>query len=129
VPELLTVGSSSHLGLGNYDRLAFNFKTAAAPGYQSGFVDKVVRTASGMPIDLPGQAFLQIDFNPAQASNQSPDPVKANLQELQSYVMNGNFENHLTFALGLASKTGYKITELHDVQAGIWTINVDIQHP
>jgi hypothetical protein len=133
VPNLVAIRTGSHSADG-YDRIAFDFKQQASPGYAIHYTDKVTRDASGQAVIMPGSAYLQLVFSPAAAHdsngkttvvNPPTKPVSVNYEELWSYVMNGDNEGVLSVALGLAAKSGYRVGELRG--DGIWTVYVDVR--
>ena len=52
-----------------YDRVVFQF-AGGVPAYRVGYVAAVTHDASGQRVPLPGQANLQIVFNPASGTRQ-----------------------------------------------------------
>jgi hypothetical protein len=131
-PQLTSIQTAAAT---DYDRITFTFSGAKPPGYLAQFVAHAVNEDSGQPIVLNGPVTLQLTFSPA--SNTGPDGkltiaippgiAMPNLSGLKSYLLNGNFENHMSFALGLASESGFHITEVNSA-ANSWTIVVDVHH-
>ena len=64
VPTLVAIRVGAHPE-GGYDRAAFEFE--GLPGYQVGYRSEIAYDGSGAPVDLEGDAFIQVVFNPAQA--------------------------------------------------------------
>ena len=82
---------------------------------------------------MPGSAYLQIVFAPGVAHDNSGNstlinppnqPVSTQYDQLWSYVMNGDFEGQVSIALGLGSKTGYRVGEIRRDQG--WTVYMDV---
>jgi hypothetical protein len=82
VPTLVAIRVGAHPEEG-FDRAAFEFE--GLPGYQATYQAEIAYDGSGAPVDLDGDAFIQLVFNPAQAHDeagkstlQSPpvDPVE-----------------------------------------------------
>jgi hypothetical protein len=119
----------------DYDRITFSFTGAKPPGYRAEFTAQAVNEDSGQPVILSGPVILQLTFSPASNTGSDGKPTMAtppgivvpNLPGLRSYLLNGNFENHMSFALGLASESGYHITEVNP-SPNTWTIVVDVHH-
>ena len=120
---------------GNYDRIALDF-TGADPGYTVKYVNNVTRDGSGAAVSMTGNYYLQLVFNPAAAHDNSGNgtlsPSAVNLvnvgfPELQSYVLNGDFEGYASVALGLSAKTGFKVGELKN--GSTWTVYIDVLRP
>jgi hypothetical protein len=115
VPTVVGLRVGTHPTAG-YDRVAVEFDVL--PGYEIGYREDIVYDGSGEPVDLPGQAFIQLLFTPAQAHDdegnstlESPpvEPVEVGFTALQSYVLNGDFEGYVSIALGLTGETGYRV--------------------
>ncbi|MDF2461440.1 MAG: Zinc D-Ala-D-Ala carboxypeptidase, partial [Candidatus Saccharibacteria bacterium] len=117
-----------------YDRIAFDFRHDRAPGYTIGYVNQAIRDGSGEPVSLTGSNVLQIIFTPADAhtaegtrtTDAPTNPRTTGYPGLQSYVMTGDFEAHVTFALGVSSRNGYQIRQFQNGDK--WTVYVDIRH-
>ena len=115
VPTLVALRFGSHPQDG-YDRMAFEF--SELPGYQIGYRDEIVYDGSGEPVGLPGQAYVQLVFNPAQAHDEagnstlaSPpvEPVSVGSAAVESYVLNGDFEGYVSIAIGLTTRAGFRV--------------------
>jgi hypothetical protein len=97
VPTLVAIWVGAHPE-GGYDRAAFEFE--GLPGYQVGYRSEIAYDGSGGPVDLEGDAFIQVVFNPAQAhdagqstlSSPPVQPVEVDFATLESYVLNGDLE-------------------------------------
>jgi hypothetical protein len=129
---LVAIRTGSH-SADSYDRIAFDFDQDSPPGYTIHYTDKVVRDASGQTVTLPGGSYLQIVFSPSAAHddfgnstliNPPKDPVSTQYDELWSYVMNGDFEGQVSMALGLGTKSGYRVGEIRRDNG--WTVYVDV---
>jgi len=94
VPTLTQVQTGSHPG---YTRITFAF-TQGFPSYRFGYVAQIVGDATGNPIPLPGNSFVSIVFNPAQAPGQN-GAVHGN------YVKSGDFEGYVSYGIGIANGT------------------------
>lgn len=134
VPTLVAIRIGAHPEAG-YDRAAFEFE--GLPGYQVKYQSEISYDGSGAPVDLEGDAFLQLIFNPAQAHDDegnstlpSPpvDPVEVDFAALEAYVLNGDFEGYVSVALGLAEKVGFNV-EQNRTANGHYVIYVDVARP
>jgi hypothetical protein len=133
-PLLTDVRTGAHSAEG-YDRIAFDFSQPNPPGYRIEYVSHAIRDGSGEHVALTGSAILQVIFDPAQAHTDSGQPslpspptsvVVTNYGQLQSYTMTGDFEGHVTFALGLASNSGYRVEEVRRGPS-LWTVYIDVR--
>ncbi|EHR51267.1 hypothetical protein SacmaDRAFT_3031 [Saccharomonospora marina XMU15] len=115
-----------------FDRVALDFR--GMPGYRVRYENTVTRDGSGQRVRLPGNAYLQLVFNPAQAHNEqgestltSPpvNPVRVGYDELVSYVLNGDYEGYVSLALGLAERNGFVVRQFQRGN-GLHTVYVDI---
>jgi hypothetical protein len=95
-----------------YQRVAFYFR-GGFPSYQVGFVTKVVGEGSGQPIQLAGDAFLQVGFTNARAHDDAGANTVATkpkspigLSRVLDYGSAGDFEAHVTYGLGLKATDG-----------------------
>lgn len=134
VPTLVALRVGSHPEEG-YDRMAFEFDEL--PGYEIGYRDEIVYDGSGEPVDLPGQAFIQLVFTPAQAHDDAGtstltappvEPVTVGSAALESYVLNGDFEGYVSIALGLTAKAGFRV-EHFSKDNGNAVVYIDIARP
>lgn len=133
-PTLVAVRIGAHPD-GGYDRIAMEFE--GLPGYEVRYQSEISYDGSGEPVDLTGDAFLQLVFNPAQAHDDegrstlpgpSVEPVGVGYQALQSYVLNGDFEGYVSIALGLSDKVGFNVAHFGN-EAGNDVVYVDVAHP
>jgi hypothetical protein len=97
-----------------YDRVVFQF-AGGVPGYRVGYVAAVTHDASGQPVPLPGQANLQIVFNPASGTRQDgttaytgPSTLTPFLPTLLQVSSAGDFEGYLRFGVGLSGRTAFR---------------------
>jgi hypothetical protein len=114
-PVLTAIRPAQHPECG-YDRITFDF-TGALPGYDIRYVPVVNQEGSGQPITLPGRRYLLIVFQPAQAhpdggATISPAAATLNYPMLKAYALAGDFEGHVTIALGLDDEVGVRVGEL-----------------
>jgi hypothetical protein len=109
VSQLSAVRAASHSG---YDRVVFQFTGPVPPGHSVNWVSEVSRDASGKALPLRGRAFLRVVFKPATARSAAGQPtykpsppVQFDLPVLRSVKPAGDFENVLSFGVGLRQKT------------------------
>jgi hypothetical protein len=113
-----------------FDRVVFEFEGSAVPGYRVGYVDSAVQCGSGEPVEVAGEALLQVQFIPAQAHTEAGEatvrerewrPGLPVVQELESVC---DFEADVTWVLGLAARNRFRVQEL----AQPARLVIDIEH-
>lgn len=101
-----------------FDRVVFEFEGSAVPGYRIGYEDRPAQCGSGEPVEVAGEARLQVQILPAQAHTEAGEPTVQQrerhldlpvLKELESTC---DFEADVTWVLGLASRRPYRVQEL-----------------
>ena len=134
VPTLVDIRVGAHPEEG-YDRAAFEFE--GLPGYSVRYQSEISYDGSGEPVDLDGDAFIQLVFNPARAHDDQGNstlqtapvtPVDVGLPSLCSYVLNGDFEGYVSVALGLAEKVGFNVDQLRQ-DNGNYVVFIDVAQP
>lgn len=134
VPLLIDIRAGSHPSEG-FDRIAFEFE--GLPGYTVGYVSEVVRDGSGESVDLSGEAFLQMVFNPAQAHDDEGEstlgdppvePVNVGFAALDAYVLTGDFEGYVSIAVGLTGTLGFHVAQFRQSD-GDYVVYVDVRRP
>jgi hypothetical protein len=125
MPVVTAIRTAAHPGCG-YDRLVLDI-TGPLPSVQVRSVSQVTADPSGEPITLPGQRYLLITLQPAQAHDSSgrstlPRSVRTlGYPALKSYAVAGDFEGVFTVALGLGGgPLSIRIGEL----PGHWYIDI-----
>ena len=131
IVHLVDVRTGRHDG---FDRVVFEFDNAL-PGYQMEYVEPpITEDASDLPVDIQGNAFLQIVFYPARGVDLSGDTPRqtccrseittgfAVLIDLQD---TGDFEAVLTYVMGLSEEVDFRVLMLQDP----FRIVVDAAHP
>ena len=93
-----------------FDRVVLDIP-GELPSYTVRYVTEVRRDPSDRPADVPGSAFLLIVLQPAQAHTMSGTD-EINLDAIRSYAVVGDFEGHVSIALGLNGVRGYQVGEL-----------------
>lgn len=116
VPVAAAIRTGSHQEC-RFDRLVIDLRTAV-PGYTVSFASKVTMDPSGRTLSMPGVTYLLVHLSPAQGHTASGQPtLPAGVQVtgypmLKAYAVSGDFEGHLTIALGLARSTNFRVGEL-----------------
>lgn len=117
--QLIAVRVGEHPG---FDRVVFEF-SKDVPGYTVKYVDlPVLEDGSGEPVDLPGaEAAVQIvltpssgfDIDAGEATYKGPKTVKNDkTAEVAGAVSAGDFEEVLSWAVGLRHEVPFKVTKL-----------------
>ena len=127
-PTLMAVRSARQPG---YDRTVFEFDGDALPGYHIEYVDRPVRQCgSGDTVPLPGDAWLQIRFEPANAHTEEGRPTVADRDQspdlalLKRLRLICDFEAQVEWVLALAAPNPYRVLEL----SGPTRLVLDVQH-
>jgi hypothetical protein len=105
MPVVTGVRTAAHPECG-YDRIVLDI-TGPLPSVQVRSASQVTADGSGEPITVPGQRYLLITLQPAQAHDRSgrstlPRSVRTlGYPALKGYALAGDFEGVFTLALGL----------------------------
>jgi hypothetical protein len=105
-PVITSVRVAQHPECG-YDRVVLGIH-GPIPGYSVRYVDHVIADASGKTIAMPGSSFLLIVVQPAQAhTDVGLGTVRSGVRKpgypaLASWALAGDFEGHVSIALGLS---------------------------
>ena len=127
VPEVVAVRAASHSG---FDRVVFDIDGPLPAAVSVRYVDQVVADGSGAPVAVAGRAYLQVAFDEAQAHTDTgvatiPSRSQPGLPAIEEVVVAGDFEGHVTIALGLAARVPFRILEL----GGPTRVVVDVRAP
>ncbi|SCG65080.1 AMIN-like domain-containing (lipo)protein [Micromonospora inositola] len=133
LPVLVQIQVGDHPAEG-FSRITFAFR-GPTPGYQVGYVSRVESDGSGAPVDLPGDAFLSVRFDPAQGHDSSGRntvraPARAiGYPTLRGWAPAGDFEGHLSFGLGLRTTGGPPPVRLAESTRpdGAHVVSVDVR--
>lgn len=106
--SLSAVRSAGHPG---YDRVVFDL--GAIPSYDviGQNSSTFLKDASGQPVTLAGTAGVKVILRTTDAPSSSQD-ASPNLKAVRQIAQVGNFEHQLTYGIGLASSTCFRVTEL-----------------
>jgi hypothetical protein len=125
---LLDVRTGGHA---EYDRITFEFE-ASLPGYRIEYVrPPIVADASGLPVEIAGNAFLQARFHVAQAHDESGSQtvpateLSPGLPQIVEAQQTGDFEGYVTWVIGLSEEADFRVLE---VQPGN-RIAIDFANP
>jgi hypothetical protein len=95
-----------------YERMSFYFR-GGLPSYNLQYVPSVLSEGKGEPVNVPGNAVLRVGFINAQAHNGSGSstitaqpPTLIGFDTLKGYGFAGDFEGHVTYALGIQVAPG-----------------------
>jgi hypothetical protein len=96
-----------------YDRVVFEFR-GALPLIEVEYVKQLFADGSGLPVQIIGAAFLQIQFKPAQAHNDkgqatAPARITVNLPIVKEIASAGDFEALVTYGIGLSRKAEIRV--------------------
>jgi hypothetical protein len=115
---------------GAYDRVTFQFD-GGLPGYHVGYLTSApVGCASGQPVPITGQAFLEVRTTPAIAHTTSATPTAAEtpqhpgLPAIMDLVQTCDYEGVVTWVLGLPHALDFRAFEIAPA-----FLVVDVKHP
>lgn len=114
-----------------YDRVTFEFESAEMPSYHIEYIDKPVRACgSGEVINLKGDGWLEIRFQPANAHTEKGEPtmekreLTPNHTILKELKQTCDFEADVTWVLGVSIPNKYRVLELENPTR----LAIDIKH-
>jgi hypothetical protein len=106
------------------DRVIFQFLGGATPDVQAYYVEQPTQDGSGDPVDVDGEAFLMVRFEPASVVDmrgETPtrtdggrDRVTGEAADVVEVVRAGDYEAVLTWAVGLTKKDPFVIRVIPD---------------
>ncbi len=125
---LTAVRAGQHAG---FDRVVFEF-SGGAPAYAASVVKTVYSDAKGDVVPLPGQALLRVVFRgatawcpgPGSRTYAGPSVLTPYYPRLLTVAAAGDFEQVLSFGVGLAAPGPYRIYAL----AGPDRVVLDVNH-
>ena len=108
-----------------YDRVVYQFKGGGLPALRMDQVSPPFeRDPSGLPLTVPGKAFVRIVLDPASGEGYArldgeptytgPRAYDPGYQRLTSLVRAGDFEAQLTWMAGLAGPACYRVLTLEN---------------
>jgi hypothetical protein len=101
-----------------FDRIVLDVH-GALPSYSAKYVTEVRRDGSDEPVSMPGEAFLLIVLHPAQAHRDDGTSTvtgvhRVGLAGIKAYAIVGDYEGHVSIAVGLNGVRRYHVGELPD---------------
>ena len=94
-----------------FDRVVFEFR-AGTPAWSAKYVPQVIHDGSGLPVRLPGSAFIQVVFRHTRVDRASagtaPITRTPRFGSLVQVKESGDFEGVVSFGLGLRRKVGFR---------------------
>ena len=131
VPPVALLTAVETEGHDGFDRITFTFADNM-PGYRIEHVEPpIVADASGMEVEIDGEAFLQLRFTSAQAHDEAGNPTMdereffPGLDSIVELEQTGDFEGYVTWVAGLSAELDFRVTDDEDAL----TVAVDIAHP
>ncbi|MDX6360211.1 MAG: hypothetical protein QOH37_3265 [Nocardioidaceae bacterium] len=104
--------------VGAEDRIVFRFRGGLPPHRHAAYVDRLVADGSGNAIPVAGRAILQVTFGTAVAHNAggptAPLRTAYALPNAVMSVQSGDFEGFVSYGIGLARRTPFHVTTLHN---------------
>jgi hypothetical protein len=102
-----------------YDRIVFDL-TALPATENVRYVKQLVRDPSGMPVSLPGKAFLQVTMTGTAAHDDNGNPTYTGRQtfttpqltNVRAVALIGDFEGVVTVGLGLRHRASIHVFTL-----------------
>ncbi|SCL36741.1 hypothetical protein GA0070624_5634 [Micromonospora rhizosphaerae] len=133
LPVLVQIQVGDH-PVEEFSRITFAFR-GPTPTYEVAYVPRVEADGSGDPVNLPGNVFLAIRFNPAQGHDSSgrttvSAPARAiGYPTLRGWAPAGDFEGYLSFGLGLQATSGSLPVRLAESTRpdGTHVVSVDVR--
>jgi hypothetical protein len=115
VPVVIRVRAAAHPAEG-FDRIVFDID-GAAPGYSVRYVDQVKADPSDRVVAVPGRRHLLVVLTPAQAHRDDGAATisgvhRLDLPMMRSYAVAGDYEGHVSIAIGVDDVVGYRVGEL-----------------
>lgn len=125
-----------------YERMSFYFR-GGFPSYNFQYVPVVLNEGKGEQVEVPGNAVLRVGFIDAQAHDASGSsttatqpPTSIRFDTLKGYGFAGDFEGHVTYALGIQVAPGSD--QVLPIRAGeltkddgsggtLYVVHVDVQ--
>jgi hypothetical protein len=111
-----------------FDRFVIRI-SSGNPGYDARYVSRIVADPSGKPVSLQGSQKIRVVIRPARGhtaagTNLLPATLTPLCSNLRQVKKAGDFEGVVSFGLGLARKTGFRVFRL----TGPTRIVVDVAH-
>ncbi|WP_201775208.1 AMIN-like domain-containing (lipo)protein [Corynebacterium epidermidicanis] len=104
----------------DFDRVVFDLEGDGNPGWFTNYTDTATQQASGQPLNVAGQSFLNINIDgttyPFELGiQQQLDPIKGAGGPVAEVVSGGTFEGRSQFVIGINAKDApYSVTYLEN---------------
>lgn len=114
---------------GAFDRIVFDERFSPS-GYHVHFVSHVIADGSGKHVHVKGHYFLSVSVPGTSTSGAAGTPTNVhavmtpNLPEVVQIKKTGEFENVVSFGIGLRHRNGFRVLRLHSPDRLI----VDVLH-
>ncbi len=114
---LVAIRAASHLqATPRYERVVFEFR-GPVPQTDVRYVRRLIADGSGLPVNIAGQAILQVTMRLAQAHNAqgrvtAPARLTLGLRTVKAVARAGDFEGVLTYGIGLAQRPQIRVITL-----------------
>lgn len=125
---LRAIRTGRHRG---FDRVVFEFRGGAVPGYRIEYVDRPVRQCgSGDAVRVAGDAYLRVSLSPAQAHTDAGRPtigyreLRLRLPLIKELQSTCDFEGEVEWVIGVSSPNRYRVMELSNPRRLV----IDIRH-
>ncbi|WP_346622883.1 hypothetical protein [Blastococcus montanus] len=134
VAHLTDVRAAEHEG---FDRVVLEFEGDRVPSYRVSYVEPpVTQDASGRPVEIEGDAFLEVRTTPASTvdlSGERPEQIYEGADRIEpaggtvvtEVVQTGDFEANMAWTVGLTDRTPYGVAVFQDPPRLV----VDVRHP
>ena len=105
-------------GQQGFDRVVFEFEGEDVPGYHVGYVEQAIQCGSGEPVEVAGEAVLEVRMTPAQAHTEAGEPTvrdrerRLSLPVVKEIESTCDFEADVTWMLGLTSRKTFRVQTL-----------------
>jgi hypothetical protein len=118
MPFLVAIRAAHHPeATPKYDRVVFEFRGTLPNRIGVQYVNTLRGDGSGLPIQIKGNAILQLTLSPAVAhtdngTSSTPERIRYRLPIIQEVVRSGDFEAVVTHGIGVSRKTEIRFLTL-----------------
>ena len=129
VPRLIAIRAAHHPGV---DRLVFEFSGTPPSRQNVRYVNQLIADPSGRPIPIAGRAIIAASFFPATARRGAtsvtvPGRLAFALPNVMTVVPAGDFESVLSYGIGLAKRTTFRVFTLTSPSRVVIDIDTQFQ--
>lgn len=128
------IGRVNGVEQGPFSRITFFFG-GTIPNYRAEYVEAPIACGSGLPLDIEGEAFLQLTTQPARGHNDQgevsyllPTDFRETLPAVIDLQQSCDFEGELTWVFGLPEQLDFRIA-FTTVPFNYESVVVDIKNP